>query len=241
MSQEHPFLFTGWTVKAILAGHKTQTRRPIAMRNSLVDGHAPRQEHWAGLLWDDPGNLIDPGPSPAGSSGPYLRVAHVDGSRHRISPRVRVGDRIWGRETWRTWERPEDGEDGIIYRADGTFRVIDNTQVAADLWVEAHDNGKHGAKWRPSILMPRWVSRLNLGVLAVRPERAQDISGADVLAEGVGQPWNGLGIERAGGMTSEHERQLRGKFHAAWCDIYGAESWASNPHVWVYTFAGGNL
>ena len=60
--------------------------------------------------------------------------------------------------------------DGAFYRADhpmGIFR-----DVANDL------------KWRPSIHMPRWASRITLVVTNVKVERVQDTSSTDARLEG---------------------------------------------------------
>lgn len=88
--------------------------------------------------------------------------------------RVRPGDTLYVRETWRTYERPIDGLDGVLYRADDAFRPIENTPEAADAWVKAHDNGRHDEHWRPSILMPRWASRTSLRVVSVTLQRADE-------------------------------------------------------------------
>ena len=72
------------------------------------------------------------------------------------------GDRLWVREAWRL---PDGAPKGWVdYRADDT---------------------RDGFKWKPSIHMPRWASRITLEVTDVRVERLQDISEADAMAEGV--------------------------------------------------------
>lgn len=170
-------------------------------------------------------------PQPLMDSGPPDHW-HDDDAK----PYARVGDRLWGRETWRTWERPDDGFDGVEYRADESFHVIKPTREAADDWVEAHENGKHGRKWRPSIFMRRWMSRLLHEVTAVRVERLQDISNADAMAEGI--------IDRTVGgaarwsFTEPGERFYwpRDAYLAGWDTINGKGSAAKNPWVWAISF-----
>jgi hypothetical protein len=83
----------------------------------------------------------------------------------RTCPYGQPGDRLWVRETWNA-----DWCDHIIYRADGG---------------SAKDAG-YGTepKWKPSIFMPRWASRLTLEVVDVRVERLQEIDEDDAVAEG---------------------------------------------------------
>ena len=110
--------------------------------------------------------------------------------------------------------------DGIRFKADDAFVRIENTHKAAELWVDAHDNGKRGALWRSPRFMPRWASRISLDVRAIRCEQLQDISPDDSLAEGVSGWTKGTAFERL------------------WDEINGKRApWASNPWVWVVTFA----
>jgi hypothetical protein len=133
------------------------------------------------------------------------------------------GDVLWVRETWRTLEQ-DDGTDGLFFPADGGFAPIENTEEAADRWVAAHENGKHGNRYRPSIFLPKWAPRLFLRVESVRVERLRDISHPDALAEGCeGDERNGL--------------TARVAFADLWRSINGAESWDANPWVWVVEFS----
>ena len=65
--------------------------------NSWFDG-----DLWPGALkpehLDWANALVDPGPSPAGNPGPYLKVGTEAGTIHRIYPKIQVGDRLSVRE-----------------------------------------------------------------------------------------------------------------------------------------------
>lgn len=101
------------------------------------------------------------------------------------------GDRLWVRETWCNG-MTEDGYDGVCYRASG------------DVCMEG--------RWRPSIYMPRWASRIVLELTSVRVERLHAITPADAIAEGV--------VSLAA-------------YRPLWNGINGAGAWRLNPWVWV--------
>lgn len=90
--KEHPILFTGPMVRAILEGRKTQTRRPIKAPKGLTIGR-----HDSGLVaFDDEG-----GPARVGIKRPFA-----------------VGDRLWVREG--VWLRKCDKSPGSVwYATDG--------------------------------------------------------------------------------------------------------------------------
>ena len=83
---------------------------------------------------------------------------------------------------------------------------------------------KAHTKWKPSIHMPRRASRITLEITSIRVERLQDISDADALAEGVDQTNTSIR-----GYAAERFKRL-------WSSINGADSWHSNPWVWVIEF-----
>jgi hypothetical protein len=126
------------------------------------------------------------------------------------------GDLLWVRETW----APLPGSvvlNVAFYRAD--------TKAAPD-----------DVRWRPSIHMPRWASRITLRITDVRVERLQDISEEDAEAEG-------LTKEIApNGHVTWHVPDLLGAqtpcraFRLLWEDINGAGAWDANPWVWVIEF-----
>jgi len=207
--KEHGTLFTSEMVRAILSDRKTQTRRLITRRNC---------DHIPGYLWDR--LEFDDAKVPEGAmrtfaddgfgDGGYLHVAcrphpkaprrlqtPEDWTLERVYPRVSVGDVLWVKETWKPLGNPAERVCAVDYRATGW-------DVAGTI------------KWRPSIFMPRWASRIDLEVTAIRGQRVQDISEGDAIAEGVG--------------CVEEYADL-------WDSINGRKApRESNPWVWTYTF-----
>lgn len=76
--------------------------------------------------------------------------------------------------------------------------------------------------WKPSIHMPRALSRILLEMNAVRVERLNDCSQEDAEAEGVQCDMSAL--------------TFRDHFHALWDRINSTDAWAANPWVWVVEF-----
>lgn len=203
--REHKIHFTGPMVRAILEGRKTQTRRvvkpPSRPPDRASDGTEPvvvgvNPEGWPILA----------------SGGGHRRWRASRTWVWDSSPYGTPGDRLWVRETWQTVTTPADRDTSkLFYAADHGARP----GFAEDDW-----------RWRPSIHMPRWASRITLEVTGVRVERLQDISADDARAEGVD------GLPPQGG---SNEAQWR--FRSLWDSINGKRaSWASNPWVWVIEF-----
>lgn len=212
---ERPILFSGPMVRAILAGTKTQTRRIVSPANSLIDGASwPR-----GMKVNTNDAWVDNGPSPAGNPGPYLHAPVIgekdDGRQCRIYPLYQVGDPLWVRETWAPaieCHLVATLSNAAEYRADGRFNP---------------------PRWRPSIYMPRWASRLTLGITEVRIERVQDVSEADAIAEGCHRA-SGARPQTVG---MEGPVSAREDFRDLWDSINGKRApWDANPWVWALTF-----
>lgn len=128
-------------------------------------------------------------------------------------PYGQPGDRLWVRETWMECHSGElvNGHGKPLYRAS---------------W----GNTPEGQRWKPSIHMPRWASRLNLEITGVRVERLQDITPEDAFAEG---------DKQRSGMPEYYERGALCHvdwYRNLWNDINGAGSWNLNPWVWVIEF-----
>lgn len=240
--REHGVLFKAPMVLALLRGAKTMTRRLVSPQNSLINGHPmtkwARTVAWPAL--DFAGAWIDPGPSPAGNPGPYLKARRIEGDDEvidRIYPRWQVGDRLWVKETWSPDHRDVYPMIPVVYAADG--RIYDWETRDHVRGCTAEKGGPRfadclacaGFKWRPSLLMPRRASRILLEITAIRPERLAEITEADVLAEG---------IVRSGAGTFEIEDaefgNARDAFNYLWCGINGPESWERSDWCWATTF-----
>jgi hypothetical protein len=142
-----------------------------------------------------------------------------------LSPYGFIGDRLWVRETWCHF--PADAPDGMgentYYRADPANSVGCEPILA-----------RNGVKWRPSIFMPRWASRLLLEVTAIRVERLQELDDADAQAEGCPGHYS----KDEEGIKDELMSPVE-EYAELWDSLNSKRpgcSWADNPWVWVLTF-----
>jgi hypothetical protein len=146
-------------------------------------------------------------------------------------PYGQPGDRLWVREThafiWPEDYPPERLQDHEIqYRADTDGKCF------AGEWPEEERDNEERPKWKPSIFMPRWASRILLEITDVRVERLQDISEEDARAEGVeiSDEWTGCADDLSGSHVKSYQ--------FLWESINGTGSWDANPFVWVISFRG---
>jgi hypothetical protein len=127
----------------------------------------------------------------------------------------KVGDRLWVKETWALHPDNHPAEAGAVYRA------TDPDWECEDGW-----------KWKPSIFMPRWASRITLEITGVRVERLQDISSRDAVAEGM----RGDYFHGDLGNVGDKYQTARDQYRDLWNEINGKGSWDKNPFVWAISF-----
>lgn len=198
--KEHPILFSGPMVRAILDGRKTQTRRIVKPQEAI--------------LTDDMARTFGVRP-PKVENFPVVK-----------SPFGGPGDRLWVRETHALRDCQPHGypQCVISYEADQASMLADMGEADPLQRVEY----EAPARWRPSIHMPRWASRITLEVTAVRVERLQTIKDFDAYQEGA--------QSEAGTITGPYCMSYAQGFRTLWQSIYGPGAWAENPWVWVYSF-----
>lgn len=173
-------------------------------------------------------------------------ISYVEDERR--CPHGQPGDRLWVRETWGVLypQHKGDADEPVFYRADYTQDEMD---------------GQVMPRWRPSIFMPRWASRITLDLTEVRVERLQDISEEDARAEGCQMriqpmPKNAVcmdGVRRpvlvsARGAFRELWESINpppqcsyvGKCNSSRCPLHSPDKsqrkdWDANPWVWALT------
>jgi hypothetical protein len=208
---DRPILFSAPMVCALLAGTKTQTRRVVKPQPppefvAYNAGHASTLH------------------VPSGSESFCWSLGRSDSSQrfwpgmHEsvFCPYGQPGDRLWVRETW-----SHDATDLEACRAA-------HEDVMAGLsygpYYRATEEAPETLRWRSSIHMPRWASRITLEITKVRVERVREMNRGDAMAEGC--PFANM----ADGLDP------RDWYSGLWDEINGAGSWAANPWVWVVSF-----
>ncbi len=141
-----------------------------------------------------------------------LNLDEIPWGNYKPCPYGQVGDRLWVRETF----------------------ALDN-RLSSLVWYKASHNCNGACigvthKWKPSIFMPRWASRITLEVIGVRVERLQEITEEDAQREGV--DWYSIENKIEGiGRCQQAFRKLWDSINAQ-----RGYSWKSNPFCWVISF-----
>lgn len=221
MRAERPILFSSSMVRAILEGQKTVTRRPVKGGQIPRLGCPEQSEPWVAVGQKHPryGFLV---------YGKSEEECAANVGVFGACPYGQRGARLWVRETWHCdhfdvqrgpYLKPDDldlveaRENGtLVYAADG-LKPYEQEQPI----------------WKPSIHMPRWASRIQLEITAVRVERLQDITEEQARAEGV------ISAERDIDPDGNDYSPLE-LFGGLWTKLNGMDSWSANPWVWVVEF-----
>lgn len=208
-----PILFNTEMVQAILDGRKSCTRRSVS----------PRQ--FMGMLPDKCKNAV-PDEFLKGKRmmfKPYCDMTDAELIMTAYKAPYEPGDILYVRET--VWQKT-----GHYLDVDGETKAVwcnEFKYVASDEKPETGWN--YSWAKRPSIHMPKEAARIWLKVTDVRVERLQEISGEDLIKEGIDL------------FQSSYVRVAFDEFKNIWnstikksdLDQYG---WVANPYVFVIEF-----
>ena len=245
-SKSRPIIFSADMVRAILDGRKSQTRRIIKPQFNKI---------WGG------GNSVRFGDDRVSV---HVDIDTQDGWKWVRCPYGKPGDLLWVKETFvlECWE----DEPKFVADRPTQYYPGDGTEWDQSYWLRPHykatdpapdlnyeddenDDGEPKCKWRSSMLMPRWVSRITLKIIDIHVERLQDISRDDAMAEGVEvvDPY-AMAPDLPPGMPAAFkDYRNENNFYTAdpirsyrslWELIHDKKGppWFSNPFVWVVKF-----
>lgn len=221
--KERPIIMGAESVRAILDGRKTMTRRVVNSRLFIEIDNG-----------DEPPILQD---------SPNFGKILMEYGRY---PYGYIGDRLWVKEEWKPGAWRNDGRVAIDYQASPELThtpwicMEDQASKFIPRWLNEiskigltpnHEGryewepGKSPFKWKRAMYMPRFASRITLEITDIRVERVQDITENDARAEGMTSPLRYIGA-------------LRDAYIKTWNSLNAKRGypWESNPWVWVVSF-----
>jgi len=220
--KERAIIMCGESVRAILAGQQTATRRVIIPQ-------PPPHYHWAkkAQLFISRSGLL---------------------AIKRHCRYGQPGDRLWVRETFilestreyneyanipadRPTKRFEDIEDGEYYIIPH-YRATEPEPHIVPL--EREDKFDDSTRWSSPIFMQKWAARIWLEIVNIRIERLQELDLEDIYKEG---------FLIASDLAAEYGEERIRLFAYEWFqkrwDSLNAKrgfGWDKNPYVWVIEF-----
>lgn len=240
MSRERPILFSSVMVRAILDGRKTQTRRVVKPQppdQPSSDCHPSHTAKHPMPYLDSYCSQRKTDKNPRGMSEQWCwwQVGDRQCLPTFKCPYGQPGTVLWVRETWglMCYHDPTDW-------CEGSIKGVPEVELRERYAVEHAANWNlpnESARWRPSIHMPRWASRITLEITGVRVERLQEISEEDAKSEGVEfSSAVASFICDTPAMRADRKSAYRSAFVDLWESINGPGSWDANPWVWVIEF-----
>ena len=235
--KDKPIIMGAESVRAILEGRKTQTRRVV----SNLDNFGLEFTHVRNVSANL--NFL---PLFEFSAESITNEQLTDGAMTQIDIRslYQIGQKLWVREKCLVWHNLFDehlaeciGEPTAYTDSIEWDRLVSDGKALREVY------GGNGA-WRVTspIHMPRWASRLSLEVTDIRCERLQEITEEDAVAEGITERYiaKGGAFTRVSKILHEHGEvgTLRNGYAVEWTNLNAKRGypWESNPFVWVIEF-----
>lgn len=231
-----PILFNTEMVRAIQGGTKTATRRLIKPKYDNTHIEIIKNKYGRQLVEIQNEDDVKVTVNHDGTHCRQLRAMQ------EITPKYRVGDILYVRETWckHRFMPPDDKAIPVgfkyfdyYYRANGEISNSDGSKF----------------KWKPSAQMPKEAARIFLRVTGARVERLQDIITGDyktplnINREGLLKPC--LNCTHHNGDCKDFIANNTCRLVDSYIDLWNSTikksdrdkyGWEANPWVWVIEF-----
>jgi hypothetical protein len=191
--REKPIMFSTEMIRAILDHRKSMTRRVMKPQPHLIDNiwfWTHRKMSWG---------LPNQG-----------EIATILLGIWDVAP-YQVGMRLWVRESWR------------VMGVDDQLAPCEiSSQYAPIVQYKDTQPGPQDiimGKWRPSIFMPRWASRITLEVTEVRAQIVGDITEEDAITEG---------------FKADQWVSAKGHFAMKWDELNEKRGYPYSDFIWVW-------
>jgi len=214
-------IFSAPMVRALIEGRKTQTRRLLTLR-----GYRDFSQF---------------GPSDTPGYDWHFRRADgcwCDFRAPELPLPYAVGDRLYVREAMSVRGVYSDVVE-VGYRAHeraSHTEFVEQWPVESARGADGRLPGVTWPRYRPSIHMPRWASRLWLSVAEVGVQRLRDINGTDAEAEGVFQHVAPHSVAKV--FRGERGSEAVRYFSELWDSLHSrdGERWQDSPWIVAITF-----
>ncbi len=214
-------------MRAIQNGTKTATRRLIKPKYSNTNIEIIKNKYGRQLVEIQDENDVKDVILPDGKHCCQLRAMREN------TPKYRVGDILYVRETWC---KKQSSYDQCVDTSSFTSSpVCFMSMVKTEYFYRAVcEDEEADTGWCPSIHMPKEAARIFLRVTGVRVERLQDITITGLQEEGI---LNDGYISQYAAMTTTAFEDFKDLWDSAIkksdLEKYG---WDANPWVWVIEF-----